>query len=81
MNVSYSGRSGGRPAIVIVDLVTEQITHVPVKEHHLSALSFPMSPEFIEESAPDQIRLRRAWAELAQMDASYRNSVRVTVTR
>jgi hypothetical protein len=39
-----------------------------------------MPPESIDESAPDQVHLRRAWAELEHMDSSYRNSVWVTVT-
>jgi hypothetical protein len=80
MNATYSGKSSGRPAIVIVDLVTEQITHVLVKEHHAFAISPSMSPESIGESAPDQIHLRRAWAELEHMDSSYRDRVRVVVT-
>jgi hypothetical protein len=80
MNATYSGKSSERPAIVIFDLVTERITHVPVKEHHASAISPLMPPESIDESAPDQVHLRRAWAELEHMDSSYRNSVWVTVT-
>jgi hypothetical protein len=67
-NATYSGKSSERPAIVIVNLMTEQITHVLVKEHHAPAISPLMPPEFIEESAPDQIHLRRAWAELEHMD-------------
>jgi len=80
MNTTYSGRSNECPAIVIIDLVTEQITRVPVREHHASALSVSMFPEATEESAPDQIHLRRAWAELELMESSCRNSVWVTAT-
>jgi hypothetical protein len=80
MNATYSGKSSGRPAIVIVDLVTDQITHVLFKEHQASAISLSMPPESIEESAPDQIHLRRAWAALEHMDSSYRDRVWVLAT-
>jgi hypothetical protein len=81
MNATHSGKASQPPAIVIVDLVTEQITRVPVKEHHAPAISFSMPPESVEEPVPDRIHLRRAWAELEHMDSSYQDRVWVAVTR
>jgi hypothetical protein len=63
MSATYSGKSSKRPATVIVNLVTEQIAHVLVKEHHTPAVSPLLPPESIEESGQAQIHPRRTWAE------------------
>jgi hypothetical protein len=75
MSTTCSGKSSGRPAIVIVNLVTEQITYVLVAEHHTPAVSPLLPPESIEESAPDQIHLRRTWAELEHIELLSRQSL------
>jgi hypothetical protein len=59
MSTACSGKSSGRPAIVIVNLVTEQITFVLVTEHHTPAVSPLLPPESIEESGQAQIHPRR----------------------
>jgi uncharacterized protein YrrD len=58
----------GHSTVVIVNPVTEQLTHIVVRENHAPHVARLVPLEFIESSTPDQVRLRCTRAELEQMD-------------
>jgi hypothetical protein len=68
-DVRCGGSSCGSSAAIVMNPVTEQVTHVVVKEKHAPHTQRLVPIDLVVETAPKHIELRCSPAELARMDA------------
>jgi sporulation protein YlmC with PRC-barrel domain len=68
-DVRCGGSSCGSAAAIVMNPVTEQVTHVVVKEKHAPHTQRLVPIGLVLETTPKYIELRCSFAELARMDA------------
>jgi sporulation protein YlmC with PRC-barrel domain len=68
-DVRCGGSSCGSAAAIVMNPVTEQVTHVVVKEKHAPHTQRLVPIGLVLETTPEYIELRCSSAELARMDA------------
>jgi sporulation protein YlmC with PRC-barrel domain len=58
----------GRSTYVVIDPVTEKVTHIVVRDHRFPHIEYLVPVELIVESTPNTIRLRCSGDELSTLD-------------
>jgi sporulation protein YlmC with PRC-barrel domain len=69
VTVECSDGTGGRSTAIILNPITDQVTHLVVREPGLFGIERLVPVELVEESTPQRLRLRCTTDELATMQA------------